>query len=190
MKSASIAWEEVHARLEASEISLREAFSEKPERVKTAFRQRAIQLAKSHASEKPASKGIPVLIFRIAQERYAIPLKELSEVLPFQGCTVVPGSSSQVLGVINLRGELRPVIDLPRVLSGNPSIDSGAVLVLRRAAALKVDGVEDLREIGSEELIGVAPGHYIHSIASGTLGLLDVETLLSTVLFSKESTSL
>jgi purine-binding chemotaxis protein CheW len=189
MKQA-IQWEEVHRRLQTNEKSLRESLTESPERIKTVFHQRAVQLAKEHAANKPASRGIPALIFRLAEERYAIALKELAEVLPFQGCTQVPGASAQFLGVINLRGELRPVIDLARVLSGNSSTNSGEVLVLRHQAALKVDAVEDLREISSEELTPPIQGHHIQALASGTLGLLDVETMLSTVLSSKESRSI
>jgi purine-binding chemotaxis protein CheW len=190
MKQGSIQWEEVRMRLQTNENSLRASLSESPERIRTVFRQRAVQLAKEHAANKPASRGIPALIFRLAEERYAIALQELAEVLPFQGCTQVPGTSTQFLGVINLRGELRPVIDLARVLSGSSSTDSGAVLVLRRQGALKVDSVEDLREIRPEELTRPVQGHYIQALASGTLGLLDVETMLLAVFSPKESRSI
>ena len=189
MKQA-IQWEEVRRRLKTNEESLRETLSESPERIKTVFRQRAIQLAKEHAGNKRASKGMPALIFRLGDERYAIALKELAEVLPFQGCTQVPGASPQFLGVINLRGELRPVIDLAQVLSGRSSIDSGAVLVLRHQVALKVDAAEDLREISCEELTPTVQGHYIQALASGTLGLLDIETMLSALSSPKESRSI
>lgn len=190
MKSSRIVWEEVHRRVQANELSLRETFSETPEHIKKVFRRRAIQLAKAHSVDKPASKGISALIFRVAQERYAVPLHELAEVLPFRGCTAIPGSPPQLLGVINLRGELRAVIALSQILSGTPPEDSGAILVLRREAALKVDALENLHEIASEELTRPRQGHYIHSIASGTLALLDVESMLSAVFTRKESRSL
>jgi purine-binding chemotaxis protein CheW len=186
----TIQWEEVHKRLEANENSLRETLSESPERIKTVFRQRAVQLAKGHAANTPASQGIPVMIFRLADERYAISLKELAEVLPFQSCTQVPGGSAEFLGVINLRGELRPVIDLAQVLSRSPSTESGIVLVLRQQVALKVDAVEGLREIRPEELACPVQGHYVQSLASGTLGLLDVETMLSAIFPPKEPRSI
>jgi purine-binding chemotaxis protein CheW len=190
MKQASINRDDVRKRLQASEDSLREALSESPERIKTVFRQRAVQLAKLHAANKPVSRGIPALIFRLAQERYAIALQELAEVLPFHGCTQVPGGSLEFLGVISLRGELRPVVDLARVLSGRAPTqsgsDSGAVLVLRRPIAMKVDEIEELREIRSEELARSVQGQYLQALASGTLGLLDVETMLSAVFSPKE----
>jgi chemotaxis signal transduction protein len=189
MKQA-IRWDEVRQRLQRNEESLLETLSESPERIKIVFHQRAVQLAKERAANRTASRHIPALIFRLGQERYAVALHELAEVLPFQGCTRVPGGSPQFLGVISLRGELRPVIDLALMLSGSASTNSGAVLVLRHQGALKVDAVEDLREIDSEELSRPPEGRYIQAVASGTLGLLDVETMLSAVFSAKESRSI
>jgi purine-binding chemotaxis protein CheW len=186
LSRASIDWEEVRRRLRKSEDALQETLSENPARMRAVFHQRAIQLAKEHADNQQASKGMPVLIFRLAHEQYAIALRELAEVLPFQGCTPVPGSSPEFLGVINLRGELRPVIDLARVLSGSASTDSGAVLVLRRQAGLKVDSAEELREIRSDEMTPPARGHHVQALVNGTLALLDVETILSAVCSVKE----
>src|ERR1700735_4622178 len=121
MRQATIDWEEIRKRLRKSEDALEEALSETPERMKAVFRQRAAQLAGGDAETKPFAMGIPALIFRLARERYAVALKDLAEVAPFKGCTRVPGAPPQILGVINLRGELRPVIDLSRALSGSPS---------------------------------------------------------------------
>lgn len=190
MKQASTKWVEVRRRLQASEDSLRESLSESPERIKTVLRRRAVQLAKSHVSTQSVSRGIQVLIFRIAEERYAIALKELAEVISFHGCIQVPGAATEFLGVFSVRGELRPVIDLARVLSGTPSTDSGALLILRRQVALKVDEAEELRELRTEELSCPVQGRYVQAMASGTLGLLDVEAMLSVVLSSKGSVSI
>ena len=193
-KRPAIQWDEVRKRVKANEESLRRTLSESPERIKTVFRQRAAKLASEHAEKKPVARGVPALIVLVARERYAIALKDLAEVLPFQGCSPIPGASRQFLGVIDLRGDLRPVVDLAWVLSGSPSSDSGAVLVLRQPVALKVDAVEDLREIASHEVTsGESPhpvqGHYVRALASGTLGLLDVEAMLSSVFSPKEPQS-
>ena len=162
-------------------------FRKAPNISRAVFHQRAVQLAKAHAGKKPASRGIPALIFRLGQERYAIALKELAEVLPFQGCTQVPGASPQFLGVINLRGELRPVINLARVLSGSPSSEAGAVLILRRQTGLKVDAIEDLREILPDEFVSHSHGRYIQGLAPGPVMVLDVAAMLLAEFSPKES---
>jgi chemotaxis signal transduction protein len=182
----------VHGRLRKSEEALRQSLSENPERIKTVFLQRAVRLAQlgeSRDDKRPASQRIPALIFRLAQERYAVALSALAEVVPFQGCTRVPGASPKIAGAINLRGAIRPVIDLALILSGSASSDSGVLLVLRRIAALKVDRVEELREIRSDELAVPVRGRHCQAVASGPLALLDVESLLSTVFSAVESRS-
>jgi purine-binding chemotaxis protein CheW len=190
MKRAVIDWEVVRSRLRASERALEAALAENPERIEAAHRQRAVRLAEGQAVQGPVSGGLPVMIFRLAEERYAIALQELVEAIPFAHCSPVPGSLPQVLGVISLRGELRPVLDLSRLLalSQNGERDSGFVLVLRRRGreiGLRVDRIEELREIRPEELSGPGQAKYVKGIASDTLMLLNVEALLAEV-FSKE----
>jgi purine-binding chemotaxis protein CheW len=182
----AIDWNEVHGRLRRSEAALQAALSDNPERIRAAFRRRAIHLAVKPAEAGPTSQSIPTLIFGLGQERYAIPLQDLAEVLPFKGCTEVPGASAQFLGVINLRGEIRPVIDLSRVLCGTASENSGAVLILRRSAGLKVDRAEELRHIRPDEVTPPVPGQCVRPFVSGTLALLDVEALLSAMASPQE----
>jgi purine-binding chemotaxis protein CheW len=189
MSQTSIRWEEVHRRLRKTEESLAESLSENPARMKAIFRQRAARLASERAEDKAAVRGTPTLVFSLGRERYAVPLKVLAEVVPFQNCVPIPGAPPYFQGVINLRGELRPVIDLARIISGTSSADSGAVLILRRPAALKVDSVDELREIGAGEIAPSVHGQFVQAVASGTLALLDVEAILSTVLSPKENRS-
>ena len=190
MKRAGIDWELVKGRLRISERALEEALSESPERIDAAYRRRAVRLASERALQGPVAAGLPALIFRLAEERYAIELQELAETIPFAHCSPVPGSPPQYLGVIHLRGELRAVLDLGRLLSisGDRDSDSGFVLILRRRGreiGLKVDSIEELREIRPEELSAPGEANYVKGIASGALMLLNVEAVLADV-FSKE----
>jgi chemotaxis signal transduction protein len=190
MTRTSIDWERVRTRLKASERALEEALAESPARIDAAYRQRAVRLAKGQAGYGPVSAGLPVLAFLLAQERYAIELHEVAEVLPFAHCTPAPGSPPQFRGVINLRGELRAVLDLGTLMAlpENGARDTGFVLMLRRQGreiGLKVDSIEELREIRPEELSIPAQGNYVKGIASGALMLLSVDAVLAAI-FSKE----
>ena len=167
-----------------------EALRAGPQRIQIAYQQRAVRLAKTQSSPTAVSPGLPVIIFRLARERYAIELKYLAEVLPFTRCTPVPGAPPQFLGVINLRGELRGVLDLSQLLAlpESESTKSGFILMLRRSGlgvGLKVDSIEDLYEIRPEELTRPMQANYLKGLASGTLPLLDADILLADV-FSKE----
>jgi chemotaxis signal transduction protein len=189
MTTVSVNWEQVRSRLRASEEALEEALRAGPQRIQIAYRQRAVRLAKTQASPTAVSPGLPVMIFRLVQERYAIELKDLAEVLPFTRCTPVPGAPPQFLGVINLRGEIRGVLDLSQLLAipESESTKSGFILILRSGlgVGLKVDSIEELHEIRPEELTRPMQANYLKGLASGTLPLLDVDILLADV-FSKE----
>ena len=53
-----------------------------------------------------------ILTFKISSEQYAVALDDLDEVLLMAAVKPVPGSPAFIKGVLNLRGELLPVIDL------------------------------------------------------------------------------
>src|ERR1700722_7973979 len=136
------------ALLRASEVALEDAAAS-PAHIEALYRRRAVRLAEMEAHPKPAIAGVPALTFRLAQERYAIELKEVAEIVSFAGCTPVPGPQTKFLGVINLRGDLRAVLDLGSLLALSESGDqhSGFVLILRRQGweiGLKIDHIEDL----------------------------------------------
>jgi purine-binding chemotaxis protein CheW len=190
MKRGEFDWGAVQERLRASELALEEALTPNPQLVEEAYRQRAARLASVEMNRAPASPGLSALVFRLGQELYAIEMKELAEVLQFARCVPVPGASRQFLGVINLRGELRAVMDLRHLLAPSDGGNSGTgvVLMLRRPGkeiGLKVDRIEDLREIRSEELTPSTEGNYGKGLVSGTVTLLNVDAVLKEA-FSKE----
>jgi purine-binding chemotaxis protein CheW len=56
-------------------------------------------------------KDIQVIIFKLGNEEYAIPITNVQEIIMFQETTRIPKSPPYVVGVINLRGQIIPVID-------------------------------------------------------------------------------
>jgi purine-binding chemotaxis protein CheW len=55
-----------------------------------------------------------VIEFRLAQERYAVEQKYVREVYPLRELTPLPCTPGFVLGMINVRGQILPVIDVKR----------------------------------------------------------------------------
>jgi len=181
MTKTRINWEEVRKQLRAGELALEESLSENPARIQAVFRKRAEQLAQRTATQTPS---ISVLIFALQAERYAIPLKELAEVLPLRECTPVPGTPPEYLGVINRHGELRPVLDLARIISPQSGVETqtpGFVLMLRKPGpqiGLRVDRVEGLRDISAQQTDNAWQGNYATKIAGEPLLLLDLPRVL------------
>jgi purine-binding chemotaxis protein CheW len=192
VQKSRINWDQVKERLRADDRALQEALTENAARIDAAYRWRAAHLAVNQGQRGPRIAAASALVFRLNEERYAIELTELAEVLPFKGCMPVPGAAPEFLGVINLRGELRPIVDLARMLLHVESgtLASGFVLMLRRTGreiGLKVDHVEGLCEIGSKTADSAEQRKYSTRIAGETLLLLDVERVLAEIFSAEES---
>lgn len=65
-------------------------------------------------SKRTNGKRTQVLTFRLGNEIFAIEVGKAREVLDFQEPTEVPQMPAEMLGVINLRGRVVPVVDLRR----------------------------------------------------------------------------
>lgn len=56
-------------------------------------------------------KEVQIIVFRLGNEEYAVPIMNVQEIIMRQDPTHIPKSPSFVEGVINLRGRIIPVID-------------------------------------------------------------------------------
>lgn len=60
------------------------------------------------------------LTFTLANDSFAIPIEHVLEVLEVEKITRVPRSKKYLLGVINVRGSIRPIVDLRTKLNLPP----------------------------------------------------------------------
>ena len=67
--------------------------------------------------------GGKYLTFTLGHEEYGLPVLKVREIIKVMDITQVPQVPEHVLGVINLRGKVIPVIDLRRKF-GFPSLDN------------------------------------------------------------------
>ena len=120
------------------------------------------------------------VVFRVATERYALPLSAVREVvLPHPPFALVPRVGGAVRGVMNLRGRVVAVVDLAELMGLTPQplrAGSGQVVILeqhQRALGLLIGGV-----LGVEPLDPGAPSGeaVVRGVASGAAGAV---TLLS-----------
>ncbi len=61
------------------------------------------------------------LILQLGQERFALPTRQIVEVVPFVSLKPIPQAPEFVSGVFTFRGTLVPVVDLCRITSGQTS---------------------------------------------------------------------
>jgi purine-binding chemotaxis protein CheW len=176
--------ERLHAMLGASTDGKDAAYAQ------AVLRLRAKRLAapRTHRDDRP--QGTAVLCFRIGNERYGLPLDGLCEVMPLAGWTPVPGLPQHLLGVMNVRGEIRPVLDLHAILTlAAPDAAAPAYVVfldhLESEVGLRVDELDRIRFIDTHSLTlphesgNGLPQRFIAGITPDTMVLLDARQILA-----------
>jgi|GEM_PF-279307 Chemotaxis signal transduction protein len=162
-----------------------------PAFVEQVLKLRAKRLAAPRATDDDqVPQGVAVLCFGIANEVFAVPLSDLSEVMPLGAWTPVPGLTRHLLGVTNVRGEIRPVLNLHDMLTlPEPDAKEPAhVVYLRRPGrevGLRVENLRRIRFIDTAELTvphetaNGLPQRFIAGISPDTLILLDARQILA-----------
>lgn len=94
--------------------------------------------------------------FRVDCETYALDVLRVREVLRSAEVVPVPGAPESVLGVINLRGSIVPVVDARRRLglAPLPADVAGRVLIMEsgwQAVGLRVDSVAEVTSVDADE---------------------------------------
>ena len=112
----------------------------------------------------------------------------MAKILPFAGCTPVPGGPPELLGVMNIGGDIRSVVDLGRLI-GLPSgkrDTPGYVFVVRRGdreAVVRVDQVEGVSAIDPGTVAGVGeagPGsRFLRGVTPDRVRLLGTAVVLA-----------
>jgi purine-binding chemotaxis protein CheW len=113
------------------------------------LRQRAKILAREQTSERAEEACLEVLEFSLAHEQYAMETSCIREVLSMKELTPLPCAPAFVLGIINVRGRILPVIDLKTFFD----IPEKGITNLNRVIIAGLDKME--LGILSDELIGI-----------------------------------
>jgi len=135
--------------------------------------------------------------FRLGDDRYAVPIGRVQEIKCWDAVTRVPYTPPFLLGVVNLRGAIVPVIDLRlRFALGHAPYDANTVIVVvrvpgergERTAGLVVDAVSEVHDVPvraiqpAPDLAGMSELACIRGVAQleeRLVMLLDVERLVT-----------
>lgn len=161
-------------------------------RERAVLRMRAERLARRGRDKAAEAKRLPVLAFRIKGEVYAVELLHLVEAATAIRCTPLPGAPPELVGVTNLRGEIRPVLDAAGILNAGGAAPAaaeappnGAIMAvfLRRQGAevgLKVDAIDKVRLIREDELSAAATTSvFVKGVTPDMLIVLDASAILA-----------
>lgn len=92
------------------------------------------------------------VVFCIGQEEYAVPISQAKEIIIYTAPTKIPSNMEGMLGVINLRGKILPLIDLGKKLNieSKKEINEQKIIIIEntdRAFGTIVDDVEEVMKI-------------------------------------------
>ncbi|WP_238948969.1 chemotaxis protein CheW [Clostridium sp. YIM B02569] len=115
------------------------------------------------------------VVFHIGKERYAVTIEQVNEIIGYVAPTKIPLSREYILGVINLRGRIIPIINLGQkiCIKNEKRNDEQKIIIIEDsegAFGAIVDEVEDVTRIpkdsikkinydvcnGNEYIIGIA----------------------------------
>ncbi|MDA8225251.1 MAG: chemotaxis protein [Betaproteobacteria bacterium] len=140
-----------------------------------------------------------LLLFRLGgdasgnhSELFGINVFKVREIVAMPQITAVAGAPQHMLGVVNLRGQVIPVIDLPAVVGCTPKTGLNIILVTeyaRTTQAFAVEAVEDIVRLDWNQVLSAESSNadgMVTSIArldgevdnSRLAQVLDVETIL------------
>jgi len=133
------------------------------------------------------------LVFCIGDEFYALKIDCITEIVEMSAITQVPGTPEELIGVINLRGTVVPIIDARKMFGYEDREEYGSrtcIVVLENediSVGLVIDAVQEVINL-DEELISQHPSNeimkaddYIKGIGkwkNEVLLLIDVSKLL------------
>lgn len=159
----------------------------------------SVSQAAHPAAADAGSATVELLLFRLGADRhgqcselFAFKVVHVREILAMPPVTAIAGSLPHVLGVVNLRGAIMQVIDLPSLAGCTPASGLNIMLVTDAGGTAQASAVEAVEEIVLIEALDlVAGGHgaaggmisAIARIDAGQCGaqlaqVLDIDTVL------------
>lgn len=98
-----------------------------------------------------------LIAFRIGDQEFCVNIMSVREIRGWTPATAMPHSPPYVLGVINLRGAVLPIVDLSARLGMKPAEPSARHVIIvaqikNQVAGLLVDAVSDILTVTDENI--------------------------------------
>jgi len=158
--------------------------------IRTKLKNRAIAMAQEPEQKRETSTITEIIEFILAAESYGIESAFVREVYPLKDFTPLPGVPTYIFGIINVRGQILPVVDLKKFfnLPEKGLGDLNRVIILRddqMEFGILADVVHGTQEIELEDIRGVPSTvtgigeEYLKGVTKERLIVLNAKRLLS-----------
>jgi purine-binding chemotaxis protein CheW len=158
------------------------------------LRQRARSLARELTEESGETGAQQFVEFVLAGEHYGIETSSVREVHPLRELTPLPGTPSFLLGVVNIRSSILPVIDIKKFF-GLPEAgltDLNKIIIVQNdqknnpmQLGVLADAIVGVRSIRDEDIQTTLPtldgvrAAYFQGVTTQQLILLDMAAILN-----------
>lgn len=158
--------------------------------VRTILKERAVAMALEHDQNKVTSATVEIIEFALATESYGIESAFVKEVYPLKDFTPLPGVPSYIMGIVNVRGQILPVVDLRKFfsLSERGLGEMNKVIILRNDQmefGIVADVVEGTRTLAIDDIMatpvtvtGIGET-YLKGVTKEHIVVFDAESLLN-----------
>jgi chemotaxis signal transduction protein len=151
------------------------------------LRERAAKLARVDVETRRGEPDFEVAVCRVGDERLALPVGRLREIVPLPPLTVLPGAPAWLLGIAQVRGTLLSVVALGGVLGlGGSSAHARYAALLdadQGPIAFTIDEVLGYRRLYTSDLAergsGADQKRPLLGVTQDLVVVLDVEALLA-----------
>ena len=185
----SIDWSAVHRRLQSANAAIERAVTPSVGEKNSTLKERARILSLEARSNEAGEEYIEIVEFLLAQERYGIETRHIREVYPLKELTPLPSTPPFVLGVVNARGRIVPVVDI-KTIFGLPDrglTDLNKLIIVRTNGmelGLLADAILGVRRVPLQDIQPSLPtltairSQYLKGVTPERLVILDAEKIL------------
>lgn len=182
-------WEQVRARLAQALHAVEEIAEPSADEVRRVMESRTLALARSPAEADTPAGGQTLLVFVLGGRRYGIDIAQALEALPLTDVRPLPSTPPSVLGVVNLRGRVLPVIDFRALFQPlEPDVPGGSLVVVVDAGGMTfgilAHALEGIVQAEPDEIARVPTPAFgerqalVRGITSTLVGVLDLDALV------------
>jgi len=185
----SIDWSAVHRRLQSVNAAIERAVTPSVGEKNSTLKERARILAREARSNEAGEEYIEIVEFLLAQERYGIETRHIREVYPLKELTPLPSTPPFVLGVVNARGRIVPVVDI-KTIFGLPDrglTDRNKLIIVRANGmelGLLADTIVGVQRVPLQDIQPSLPtlsgirAEYLEEVIKESKVIIDAERVL------------
>lgn len=134
--------------------------------------------------DEEKTEDMQIVVFRLGAEEYGADISQVREIIEHRGINSIPGTTADLHGVINLRGQITTVIDLRKRLGiREKASDSSSRIIIAEVEGntigMIVDSVSEVRYVSGSQiepfaglLHGETGADYVSGICKLKTGLL------------------